>query len=87
MCNPSFPVCDAKAIHTAWDWLGVACEAYPYVASVLGMRLWFVPTKLFSCLSAVVTYYMVFEHDFGPNRHVFTWVRPVNTTRYFHVYW
>lgn len=32
--------------------------------------------KLF--LSAALTYYMVFEHDFGPNRHVFTWVRPGN---------
>ena len=23
-------------------------------------------------------YYMVFEHDFGSNRHVFSWVSPVH---------
>lgn len=32
--------------------------------------------KIFTAVvSAAVAYYMVFHHDFGPKRHVFTWVR------------
>ena len=32
--------------------------------------------KIFtSIVSTALTYYMVFKHDYGPKRHVFTWVR------------
>ena len=32
--------------------------------------------KIFTAVvSAAMTYYLVFHHDFGPKRHVFTWVR------------
>jgi len=31
-------------------------------------------TELPTLLFAAMTYYLVFQHDFGPNRHVFTWV-------------
>lgn len=32
--------------------------------------------KIFSAVvSAAMTYYLVFHHDFGPKRHVFSWVR------------
>lgn len=32
--------------------------------------------KIFTTVvSAAMAYYLVFNHDFGPKRHVFTWVR------------
>ena len=32
--------------------------------------------KIFTAVvSAAMTYYLVFHHNFGPKRHVFTWVR------------
>lgn len=35
--------------------------------------------KIFTAIvSAAMGYYMVFNHDFGPKRHVFSWVKPVN---------
>ena len=32
--------------------------------------------KIFTAVvSVAMTYYLVFKHDYGPKRHVFTWVR------------
>lgn len=53
------------------DALQIQCKRSPCkLFQVSGIHHLELPTLFF----AAMTYYLVFQHDFGPNRHVFTWV-------------
>lgn len=45
--------------------------------------------KVFTAaVTAALTYYLVFHHDFGPHRHVFSWIRELKERKkreFFHI--